>query len=270
MNDSPMDSDAWKRAARAGLSIAGGVIPFIGGLLSAGASSWSEAEQENVNNLLRQWLQMLQDELTEKGQTIAEVIARIDMQDEKINARVESPEYQALLRKVFRNWSAIDSESKRVKVRNILANAAASSLTSDDVIRLFIDWITIYSDFHFEVIGAIYRNEGITRRGIWQSLGKQSVREDSPEADLYKLLVRDLSTGSVIRQHRDTLYDGTFVKKVPPNVPKGQGSKTMKSAFDDLEQYELTELGRQFVHYAMTELTPRVTFEPEPDISPQA
>ncbi len=32
----------------------------------------------------------------------------------------------------------------------------------------------------------------------------------------------------------------------------------MKSAFDDQEPYELTELGRQFVHYAMTEPAIRI------------
>jgi hypothetical protein len=32
----------------------------------------------------------------------------------------------------------------------------------------------------------------------------------------------------------------------------------MKSAFDSEEPYELTELGRQFVHYTMQEVVPRV------------
>jgi len=32
----------------------------------------------------------------------------------------------------------------------------------------------------------------------------------------------------------------------------------MKSAFDDSEQYELTELGQQFVHYTMNEIVPRI------------
>ena len=34
----------------------------------------------------------------------------------------------------------------------------------------------------------------------------------------------------------------------------------MKSAFDDSEQYELTALGEQFVHYAMTEVTLKITY----------
>lgn len=32
----------------------------------------------------------------------------------------------------------------------------------------------------------------------------------------------------------------------------------MKSAFDDKEGYELTELGTQFVHYTMNELVPKI------------
>jgi len=35
----------------------------------------------------------------------------------------------------------------------------------------------------------------------------------------------------------------------------------MKSAFDDGEQYELTALGEQFVHYAMTDLPPKIEFK---------
>jgi hypothetical protein len=34
----------------------------------------------------------------------------------------------------------------------------------------------------------------------------------------------------------------------------------MKSAFDEEEQYELTDLGEQFVHYAMTNLPPKIQF----------
>jgi hypothetical protein len=32
----------------------------------------------------------------------------------------------------------------------------------------------------------------------------------------------------------------------------------MKSAFDDKDQYELTELGKQFVHYVLNDIIPRL------------
>jgi hypothetical protein len=47
------EGNNWRKAARAGLSIAGGAIPFVGGLLSAGAGFWSEAEQEHANKIFR-------------------------------------------------------------------------------------------------------------------------------------------------------------------------------------------------------------------------
>jgi hypothetical protein len=75
-------------------------------------------------------------------------------------------------------------------------------------------------------------------------------------------LIRDLSTGGVIRQHRETDYHGNFIKKYNP-TRKGSGSETMKSAFDNEEEYELTQLGQQFVHYAMTELPPKIEFQKE-------
>jgi hypothetical protein len=36
---------------------------------------------------------------------------------------------------------------------------------------------------------------------------------------------------------------------------------TMESAFEDTKGYELTELGQQFVHYAMTDLPLRIEFK---------
>lgn len=40
-----------------------------------------------------------------------------------------------------------------------------------------------------------------------------------------------------------------------------------KSAFDEEEQYALTSLGKQFVHYAMTELTLKLQYHPDVDFS---
>ena len=36
----------------------------------------------------------------------------------------------------------------------------------------------------------------------------------------------------------------------------------MASAFDDEKSYELTELGKQFVHYTMNEIVPRIWAAP--------
>jgi len=248
------------KIARGALQVLSGAVPFAGGVLSAIAGAWSESEQERVNRFFEHWVRMLQDELKEKEQTILEIMARLDLQNEEIAKRVESKEFQSLLKKTFREWAGAESEEKRVYIRNILANAAAARFTSDDVVRLFIDWIDQYSEMHFQVIGAIYNSSGITRGGIWTKIGKGPAREDSADADLYKLLFRDLSTGGIIRQHRDVDYYGNFVPKQAQHRPKGSGPKPLASAFDTNEGYELTELGQQFVHYAMTDLPSRIEF----------
>lgn len=114
---------------------------------------------------------------------------------------------------------------------------------------------------HFQVIGAIYNSNGISRGEIWTKIGKGSVREDSADADLYKLLFRDLSTGGIIRQHRERDYHGNIIPKTPQRRPKGSGPKPPVSAFDNEERYELTALGNQFVHYAMTDLPLKIDFK---------
>jgi hypothetical protein len=249
---------------RAGMQVAGGLVPFAGGLLAAAAGAWSENEQEKANRFFRQWIKMLEDEIREKEKTILEIMARLDMHDEKISSRLESKEYQSLLKKTFREWSGAESEDKRAYIRNILANAAASTLTSDEVVRLFIYWLANYSELHFKVIAVIYQEQskGITRGGVWNKLGKGDVPENSADADLFKLLFRDLSTGGVIRQHREVDYYGNYIPKTPLRRPKGSGPKAITSAFDDEDSYELTELGKQFVHYAMTDLPLKIEYNP--------
>ena len=81
----------------------------------------------------------------------------------------------------------------------------------------------------------------------------QIPREDSAEADLYKLLIRDLSTGGVIRQDRETTLEGKFLRR-HPRRDKGPASRTMESAFEDKKPYVLTALGQQFVSYSMSDI----------------
>lgn len=259
------DEGKSSKITRGALQAIGGAIPFAGGLFSAAAGAWSEGAQERVNTFFKQWLKMLEDEIKEKERTILEIMARLDIQDEKISKRLESSEYKSLLKKTFRDWAGAESEDKRSYIRNILANAAATDLTSDEVVRLFIDWLKNYSELHFKVIAIIYKNgtHGITRGDVWRNLGKVEMAENSAEADLFKLLFRDLSTGGVIRQHREVDYYGNFVPKAPQRRPRGSGPKPMTSAFDDEDSYELTELGKQFVHYAMTDLPLKIEFRPD-------
>lgn len=114
------------------------------------------------------------------------------------------------------------------------------------------------------MIRSIYNDPGVTRARIWEKIGKEEVREDSAEADLFKFLIRDLSTGGIIRQHREKDYAGNFIKVQAKRNSKGKPvSNVMESAFEDTKGYELTELGRQFVHYAMTDLPVRIQFKPD-------
>ena len=258
--DEMPDESKGGKAARGALQIASGAVPFVGGIFSAIAGAWSENEQAKVNRFFKQWIRMLEEEIREKEATVVEIMGRLNLQDEKIAARVESRAFQSLVKKTFRDWAGAESEDKRVLIRNLLSNAAASTVSSDDVVRMFIDWISQYSELHFKVIGAIYNTNGISRGEVWRKIGKGRVREDSADADLYKLLFRDLSTGGVIRQHRKTDYQGNFIAKPAAKRTSGGGSRTLISAFDEEEPYELTELGQQFVHYAMTELTSRIAY----------
>src|SRR3954467_5952987 len=98
----------------AALNDLGGLVPLIGGVFSAAAGMWSEAEQEKLNSFFKHWLEMLRAEAAEKQRTIIEIAQRLDLHDEAIADRVASQEFQSLLRKGFRDWPGAESEEKRI------------------------------------------------------------------------------------------------------------------------------------------------------------
>lgn len=231
-------------------------VPWVGGFLSAMSTFKSEEEQIKSNELFKQWLEEHTKKMELLGGALISVMKRLDEFPSDLNDRLESEEYLQLVRKSFRSWDNADTGEKRDLIRKLLTNAGADKLVPDDLVRLFLDWINNYHEAHFSVIKVIYANPGCTRRMIWNEIHGPMPREDSSEADLFRLLIHDLSTGRVIRQHRPTDAFGNFIKKKP--VKRGSTSSTMKSAFDDIEPYELTELGKQFVHYCMSEVVPRI------------
>lgn len=231
-------------------------VSWVGGIFGV-ASTWdSEKSQDRMNNLHEQWVSVHTEKLKDLVATLGEILSRLEKFGDEIQERIEAPEYLNLIRKGFRSWDEADTEEKRNLIKQLLMNAGATKLCPDDLVRLFIDWINYYHESHFKVIRVIHQQPGATRGQIWDSIHGERPREDSAEADLFRLLIRDLSTGGVIRQQRETTYSGEFVSK---RRGKRSSSGVMKSAFDDIEPYELTELGRQFVHYTMNEVVTRIT-----------
>ena len=76
---------------------------------------------------------------------------------------------------------------------NCLMSAGGTLLCSDDLSRLFIQWIDYYHETHFAIIREVFRSPGSTCASIWESVPGTEVREDSAEAGLFKPLIRDLS-----------------------------------------------------------------------------
>lgn len=238
------------------ISAALGSVPWVGGFISTYSAYKDEKENIKNNELYQQWIQEHSRKMELLGQTILSVLQRLEEFPDNINERLESENYLDLVRKSFRSWDSADTDEKRQLIRKLLTNAGADTLVPDDLVRLFLDWINQYHEIHFKVIKVIYKKTGVTRYGIWKDIHGEIPREDSAEADLFRLMIHDLSTGRVIRQHRPVDYSGRFLKKV--SSKSNSSSNIMKSAFDNEEPYELTELGKYFVHYTMDDVVPRL------------
>lgn len=247
--------DKWAKYCRV-IANAMSAIPWVGPMFTAAATIHGEMEQSKVNVLHEEWLRVHKAKVEHLMISLDEVADRLESVHEDYEARIQSDEYLALVRRAFRSWDNAETYEKREYVVNLISNAAASKICPDDQIRLFNDWLDTYHEIHFKVIRVIYNQPGITRLGIWNSVSQIIPKDNSAEADLFRLLIRDLSTGGVIRQHRHTTDDGRFVKsKGKPSA----ASNTLESAFENTKQYELTELGSQFVHYTMNQVVKRLS-----------
>lgn len=233
-----------------------GSIPWIGGFIAAGATLHAEFEQGQVNELIKRWLEEHDEKLTELTTDLTQIMLRVDQLGPQVDERLNDESYLGLVKYGFRVWDEAGTRATRDRVCQTLTNAAGTKICSDDVVRLFLLWLRTYDDLHLRVVRVIHQSPGATRAFIWEQIHSDEVREDSAEADLFKLMIRELSTGGVIRQHRETTADGRFLAK---RVVARKAKKiTLESAFEDSKPYELTKLGTQFVHYAMTELVPRI------------
>jgi len=239
-----------------------GSIPWVGGVIAAASSAagrYREGEsQVQRDDLLREWLQEHQEKLQELRATLEQMVLRLEGFGDEVEDRITSEPYLTLVRKTFRQWDQADTDEKRRLLVQLITNAAGTRVASDDILRLFLDWLDSYHEAHLAVVREIYKNEGSTRYDIWVAIyGEPVPRDDSAEADLYRMLIRDLSTGGVIRQPRESDGFGRFMKKRRP--PRRMAApNTMESAFEDSKPYVLTDLGSQFVHYTMTELVARL------------
>ena len=235
-----------------------GSIPWIGGFLSAAAAIPGDEQNQRLNSLRTVWLEAHQEKIGSLSSTLTEIETRFEKLGPEVEERIQSEEYLTLVRHAFRTWDESETQEKRRYTANLITNAAGTRLCSDDVVRLFIDWLELYHEAHLAVIRNVYDNPGTSRFEIWTDLYGAIPREDSAEADLFKLLIRDLSTGGVIRQERDTNALGQFVRKRPVRRRSGAPT-TMESAFEDTKPHVLTELGKQFVHYTMNEVVVRIS-----------
>jgi hypothetical protein len=234
-----------------------GAIPWVGSVFAASAALHAEKEQGTVNLLMYRWLETHEHAYRRLEETVKKIVERLEESGPSAQQRLEDEKFLGLVRQAFHVWDEANTEEKREYVRRTVTNAAATKLCSDDLVRLFLQWIAQYDEVHFRVIQVIYKAPGSTRADMWAEIHGEEVRETSAEADLFKLIIRDLSTGSVIRQHRDTTQDGRFIARTPPRS-RQRRSPVLASAFDDDKPYELTELGGQFVHYVLNEVVPRL------------
>jgi len=237
-----------------------GAIPWIGGFLSAAASIKTEQGAQQADSLQTKWLEEHTKKIEDLQATLTQIFARFEAFGGDVEERIQSESYLKLVRRAFRSWDRADTNAKRKYIGHLITNAAGTRECPDDIIRMFIDWIDLYHEAHFSIVHQVYQSqeEGITKYDIWNNIYGAVPREDSAEAGLFRLLYRDLNQGGLVHQQREVDDQGSYLRKARSQQRGRTASKTMESSFDDIKVHVLTPLGKQFVHYAMTDSVRRV------------
>ena len=68
-------------------------IPWIGGVIAAGASLNAELDQDKLNDLQRLWLEEHREKASHLAATLADIMQRLDGLGEEVKERIESPVY---------------------------------------------------------------------------------------------------------------------------------------------------------------------------------
>jgi hypothetical protein len=239
----------WARFTLAAL----GAIPWVGSVIAAAAALNAEDEQGKVNDLQQGWLHTHAERIEELERTIGSIIETAETAGVDAENRLDDPAFLKLVEYGFRVWDGAPTDGKREKVRRVLANATVTKIGSDDLLRLFLTWIDQYDDVHFKVIAALHRESLLTGSDLWDEVDGREVRHDSADADLFKLILRDLSTGGVVRQHREVSSDGRMRKQ--PRRGARSSAPYLSSPTEVDKPYELTQMGHLFVGHALEEPT---------------
>lgn len=223
----------FNKIAKAALSS----IPWVGGFLSTAANLRRIEARMQVNQLHRQWLEEHRVKMNRLGQTLLAIMQRLETFGEEANTRLESDIFLEVVRQGFRLWDQADNEEKRQLITRLLINAGVASVEAFERIRLYQDWIARYHAAHFGLIRVIHQRLGHTLEKPEKEPAAMQNGNLNAAVEWQALLLRDLEAGGVIRQQKTT---------------------EAHSASMTAEDFELTALGRQFVHLTMNELVPRV------------
>jgi hypothetical protein len=221
----------WSKYARVAMAALSS-LPWVGSVISAATTLTEENSQESSYRAMYMWVKAHEEKFRNVTRTLQQIFERFESFGQRIDDRVNSEEYMALVRKTFAQWDYAETDEKKQMLRKLITNAGGLEMANDDLVRMFLDWIDRYHELHFAVIGEIYRRPSITRHDIWVNLKGSVPRDDSEDADLFRLLIHDLSTGRVIRQDRQTDASGHFVKQQAQRRPAGPGSNVYESAFE--------------------------------------
>jgi hypothetical protein len=242
-----------RRIAEAFVLAALGSIPWVGGFIGAAATYMAELHETKGDTLHAQWLEEHARKIAALVRSLQDIERHFESLEGQVDARIQSDGYLALVRRAFRVWDRADSDEKRAAVVNLVSNAASTRLCSDEVLRRFIEWLDRFDEAHFAILRDVHNRPGTTRFLIWDSLRGPLPAEDSADAELFRLQIGDLTVGGAI-----AIASSQRGQRLPARVPRRHGVAVGESAFEERQPYELTGLGKQFVHYTMTNTVARL------------
>jgi hypothetical protein len=113
-------------------------------VISAAATYKAGESDIKRDDLLRDWLLEHHEKLQSLRATLAKMVGRLESFGQEVEDRITSQDYLGLVRKTLRQWDQADTDEKRGLLVQLITNAGGTRVCSDDILRLFLDWVDVY------------------------------------------------------------------------------------------------------------------------------
>lgn len=182
---------------------------FLGAVLEAmpwvGSYKGKEQSQSHTRPpmIYKIWEDAEKRQVTDFGNHINDIFSRFDGLYENISKRLTDPGYLNIVNTAFSLWSFFREAEKIRCIKNLIVNAAATRLCSDEILIQLVKWLSDFQAMHFNILKEMKQNSIMPYEHIEKTILKGKGNSKTPEAYYCKSALNDLIFKGLIEKDKE-------------------------------------------------------------------